>query len=265
MTKLVKLRLISQCLFSSDAGGWQTFKFSPADMTKPLRAMTFGATANKPYIGAIAGQWRDKTNTVGVIEINRQPQGLDEWLAPAGTAGFYSKYIVVGSQISITILDESRDPTATNELLYAGFTKLQDGDIDGQAFADNTGDALPTIGDKYERIDSSEVADWMNSGMCPRLKVVQSNPFGQGTSSARTFQFNYSQKKYAKHLRRIGAVDIQANFFTAHGNTPSIDPMVYFCIADLGTASAIVQLSAVIVIDYTVKLSGYNIGDASLL
>lgn len=261
LSHIVKLRVLTQCQFESVGGQWCVFRFRPADMLIPFGNQATAANSTntgdnpRPYVGVSSGAWFDKTGTT-VAERKKQPQGYDSWLDQSASLSAYKKYIVLGSKISITTIDGNVDSGA-NVKLYAGFTKLYDR-IGGITLQSGV-----SIGDNYSNIIGTEVADWLSVRMVKNLGIVQSNPLANTMRASRTFTYNYSQKKYKRHMKRIGLTN-DDDWFGSHLASPLTSPEVFFCLADLGASSADTKIPCVVNIEYTVRLSGLEVPDRSV-
>ncbi len=261
MSKTIKLRMISQCTFFTDSNKFVFFNFNPASMYQPLLGQRAATATPGPYVphpsGATTyGKWVDKQQLTGLGDRTKQPTGYDTWLYNSAAAdpdgNRYQRYVVLGSKITVTTLDGHTDDQASAKF-YGGFTKLQN----------QSSDYGNTLGNKYGHINDGEVADWLDTGMCPKIQVIQSNPFQMGLQTSRTFVFNYSMKKYRKRLKRSGVDPLLGAWFGTHGAAPEINPFAYLVIADLGGTTAATAIPSIVVFDYTVRLSGNVVADRS--
>lgn len=254
-THIVKLRAVQQVAIFTRSGEWGFFTFSPSSMLKPFEFSDTVALGTHRVL-----RYADKGNVIPAAGTNRQPYGYDHWLSPpGGTTSQYKKYKVLGSKIRIAVIPGTgQSSTTASYNFYAGFSK-----ISGQ---DNT---YPNfITDQYSNIGSFEVGDWINTGIVKRMQIIQvASDSVLLAKVGAGFEANYSQKKYASQLKRVGKIagsgTSQADWYGTHDKEPVIKPVFHFCIGDVGTDTASQRIQAIVSVDYTVELSDLHLGNHS--
>lgn len=250
-THIVKLRMMKQCIITSSPGKWAFIRFSPANLRDPMSQMdlTGGAVATHQQM-----KWTLKD---GTITPRPQPYGFDHWLDTTASPlqSTYGKFSVLGCKISLirTPLKAENTDAASYTQLYAGFNQRTwpSSTTDGSTFAST-----------YGLIDSGEISDWINAGVCPRAQIItQAKQLGSGAGTV--FTHHYSQKKYRRQLRKIGATD--ESWYGSHGIGPAENPQAFFMIADLGPTDdgTPVPLAFMLNMEYTVQLTGMLYGNES--
>lgn len=260
-THVVKLRSMKQMTIHSNPGNWGYVQFQPSSMLKPLQFSASG-TIDIPTLitsPAVLNHRRlifTAKNGTTAVPLLAQPYGYDAWLeTQSGTISDpnhqYDKYVVLGCKITIAFIPSLS--TEGGAQVYAGFTKIQDQ-------SSNYG---TTFTQKYAEIDRTEISDMLNVGIVPDMGLVQAGGSGLGGVS-KVYTFNYSQKKYKKHLKRIG-VELEQDWYGQHGNAPANMPQALFVMADLGKTDGDATIFQCMVIhDYTIRLSGSRPGAQSV-
>lgn len=245
LTHKIKLRMMKQCQIVSLPGEWGFIEFSPASVVNPMFNMRTGPLAGANHT---AMQWTLKGGTA----VTPKPQcyGYDHWIGVTGQ-NTYRKWKVLGSKTQLLHIPTISGNGNASQL-YAGFNP--------KVWAE-TDDFGSTFGDTYSNIKQGEISDWINCGVCPNPKIITpQKQLGVGVQGQ--FTHTYSAKKYARSLRKKGIDD--GDWFGEFFNEPVINPKAYFMIADLGLDDTLPQpFSFMLVIDYTIQLSGLKMGDQS--
>lgn len=264
-TKKVKLRIVMQQQINSIGGDWGLIEFEPASMFRPFLHMNGPSVVPFPDAGANHKRliWEDKDGAIAAAS-NLQPQGYDEWIQKnPGTAGSnnYNKYKVLGSQTTITFINDQVSATGINLRCYAGFSSLFDEADETTPYQAGEGQGFY---EKYAHVGFDEVADWLNVAIVKRPQVVQSNAIGSSLKSRRSFIFNYSARTYEKHLKRVGSWTNASSFYGTHDAAPLVSPRVYFMIGDMGASSGLGHpFNILTTVTYTIQLTGLAIPQIS--
>ncbi len=253
LTHKLKMRSTRQCLIKSSAGKWGTLTLHPGSMQQPFASMQ---TAEDTYMVASGNQTRlPFTDKAGVANVNAgQPQGYDYWLGITAS-GKYRKYKVLGCQIIVAFIADTASTGGAQH--YAGFTGLM-----GQS--DDYGDTFST---KYRFVNDVEVSDMLNNAIIKGPKIITSGGTDFG-GVHKAFVFNYSQKRYERYLKKVGArqgaTGAMDAWYGTHTTGPTITPKARFVICDIGVDTAPVTYNVIINHTWTVQLSDVIIPDASV-
>ncbi len=247
LTRKIKLRLQTQFTMTTKALSWVFTTIHPANLYDPLGsgALKFyrtGETGAGNHIEAIT----TNVAVAGAVPSLPQPMGYDQWLSAAR----FNEYNVLGTKISIIPIQGSIGEAGHR--FYGGFSRLTDHDQGyGQTF---------TAG--YTNIDSTEVSDWINAKVVRKPQVITS--VKQLNAPSALFQAFYSQKKYARRLKRKGITGIN-DFAGNYAGAPTVNPSFQFCLADVGQSTTATRISFMIVMDFTVALHRLEIAGESVV
>lgn len=237
---MIKLRIMTQIRIVANSGGWGWFKFNPANLHDPLKHMNAtGSTSGNHY--SLKVVLKDGV----AITPRPQPYGYDHWIG-ISSSNVYQKWTVLGSSCSL-IKTSDHIVSDSGSRHYAGWSKLM-------AETDDFGTPFQTM---YDNIDSSEVADWLNTGIVRKPAIITASKVFDKPEPA--FTFNYSQRKYKAQLKKKGIDD--GDWYGEHASPPVVNPEAFFMLADLGLPSVATDVFPfMFVCDYTVQLSGLIMG-----
>ncbi len=258
-THIVKLRSMKQMQITHNPANWGFVKFFPSSMKAPL-ASSNDTTEDFNTRIATPTQLVHRslifTDKAGLeVPTLAQPYGYDAWLQGFSDTGSsithqYDKYKVLGCKITLAFIPDTSTEGGTQ--VYGGFSKIQDqNSLFGTTFIN-----------KYAEINRTEVSDFLNVGMVKDLKLLQAGGSGLG-GVQKAFTFNYSAKKYARHLKRVG-VEQTSDWYGTHQAAPNIMPEAIFLMADLGASSTAHAFSVMVIHDYTIQLTGSLVSAQSI-
>lgn len=258
-TRIIKLSFLQHVSIDPLKSHWQYFKFYPADLTHQIFQHSVQLNADELDVDTLSPMYRgdgdrrrwldlrlhqsnpdsglfDTEDVVSYARFNgasisaaqmdipasvrsgstittltdckKRPYGFDQWVGSPGTADEYHKYKVLGCKMSMEHIPTAA--TTEGSIVYMGFTKQDSFDF--------------TLAKRTAKLESSEVASFMNQGFVKNWQVFSSGSLGSKVTGF------YSAKKAMRAWKRKGEADVQAQFGTQTA-PPDLNPALNFVMA----------------------------------